>query len=32
MNPDMGQMEKFAEFATRLVAKNESVNLISRKE
>ena len=32
MNPDMGQMEKLAEFATLLVAKNESVNLISRKD
>ena len=32
LNPEMEQMEKLAHYATLLVAKNESVNLISRKD
>lgn len=31
-NPEMGQMDKLAEYASLLVAKNDSVNLISRKD
>lgn len=32
VNPEMGQMEKLAQYASLLVAKNDSVNLISRKD